>query len=121
VLPPARRGRIGFLALAGLLLTGSASTIAFSAPTSLLVSSVPPGQTGLGSELQNTTRQAGALIAVSILGSVLNVTRPAGHLPASLLIIAVAAIAGVAAGLAAISGTDHWASANSPGITRMSP
>ena len=60
------------VALAGLLLTGGASTIAFSALTSLLMAATPADQAGLGSGLQNTTRQAGALIAVSVLGSLLN-------------------------------------------------
>jgi MFS transporter, DHA2 family, methylenomycin A resistance protein len=90
------------VALAGLLLTGAASTIAFSALTSLLVSSAPPAQSGLASGLQNTTRQAGALIAVSILGSVLNTAHLAGRLPAAFVIIGVAAAAGIAAGLTAI-------------------
>jgi MFS transporter, DHA2 family, methylenomycin A resistance protein len=90
------------VALAGLLLTGAASTIAFSALTSLLVSSVPPGQSGLGSGLQNTTRQSGALIAVSVLGSVLDTASPASRLPAAFVIIGLAATAGIAAGLIAI-------------------
>ena len=46
---------------AGLLLIGGASTIAFSALTSLLMTYVPPAQSGLASGLQNTTRQSGAL------------------------------------------------------------
>jgi len=56
----------------GLFLVGVASTISFSALTSLLLSNVPDHQSGLASGAQNTTRQTGALIAVSILGSVLN-------------------------------------------------
>jgi MFS transporter, DHA2 family, methylenomycin A resistance protein len=95
------------LMLAGLLLTGAASTIAFSALTSLLVASVPSRQSGLGSGLQNTTRQAGALIAVSVLGSVLNTARLAGRLPAAFVIIGVAAAAGIAAGVTAIRAARH--------------
>jgi len=89
-------------ALAGLLVTGVGSTIAFSALTSLLMASVPASQSGLGSGLQNTSRQAGALIAVSVLGSVLNTARLAGRLPVTFALIAAAAVAGVAAGVTAI-------------------
>ncbi len=91
-----------WLALAGLLLTGVASTVAFSALTSLLVASVPPRQSGLGSGLQNTARQAGALFAVSLLGSVLNTALMAGRLPVAFAIIGVATAAGVALGLLAL-------------------
>jgi len=92
------------VALTGLLLTGAASTIAFSALTSLLVASVPPRQSGLGSGLQNTTRQAGALISVSVLGSVLNTAHQAGRLPAAFVIVGVAAASGMAAGVVAVRG-----------------
>ncbi|GAB3556620.1 MFS transporter [Spelaeicoccus albus] len=54
-----------------MLLIGGASTICFSALTSLLVSRTPPADIGLGSALQNTTRQTGALMAYAIIGSVL--------------------------------------------------
>jgi DHA2 family methylenomycin A resistance protein-like MFS transporter len=90
------------VAFAGLLLVGGASTISFSALTSLLLASVPPSQSGLGSGLQNTTRQSGALIAVSVVGSVLNVAAPAGRMPAAFVIIGAAAVAGVACGGIAI-------------------
>jgi MFS transporter, DHA2 family, methylenomycin A resistance protein len=86
------------VALAGLLLTGGASTIAFSALTSLLMSATHTGQSGLGSGLQNTTRQAGALIAVAILGSVLNTTLPVTRMPAAFVILGVAGIAGITLG-----------------------
>jgi hypothetical protein len=52
-------------------------------------------QSGLGSGLQNTTRQAGALMAVSILGSVLNTALLAGRLPAAFVILGVADVAGI--------------------------
>ncbi|MBV9795933.1 MAG: MFS transporter [Actinobacteria bacterium] len=90
------------VAAAGLLLTGAASTIAFSALTSLLMASVPPAQSGLGSGLQNTTRQSGALIAVSILGSVLSPGLGGGRLAAAFVIIGIAALAGITAGLLAL-------------------
>ena len=90
------------VALAGLLLTGSGATIAFSALTSLLMSSVPAGQSGLGSGLQNTARQSGALLAVSVMGSVLNTAHLAGRLPAAFAILGLAGLAGVAAGVTAV-------------------
>ena len=90
------------VAAIGLLLTGVASTIAFSALTSLLLASVPAGQSGLGSGLQNTTRQSGALIAVSVLGSVLSAGLGGGRLTAAFVIIGLAALAGTMAGLIAV-------------------
>jgi MFS transporter, DHA2 family, methylenomycin A resistance protein len=90
------------VALAGLLLTGGASTIAFSALTSLVIGVTPGSQSGLGSGLQNTTRQAGALIAVSVLGSVLNTAVLADRLPAAFVILGLAGLAGIALGLTAL-------------------
>jgi MFS transporter, DHA2 family, methylenomycin A resistance protein len=90
------------VAATGLLLTGAASTIAFSALTSLLMSSVPASQSGLGSGLQNTTRQSGALIAVSVLGSVLSPGLAGGRVAAAFVLIGLAALAGVTAGLLAV-------------------
>jgi MFS transporter, DHA2 family, methylenomycin A resistance protein len=88
--------------LAGLLLTGSGATIAFSALTSLLMGSVPAGQSGLGSGLQNTARQSGALLAVSVMGSVLNTALLAGRLPAAFAILGAAELIGIAAGVTAV-------------------
>jgi DHA2 family methylenomycin A resistance protein-like MFS transporter len=88
--------------LAGLVLTGGASTIAFSALTSLLIEGTPAGQSGLGSGLQNTSRQAGALIAVSILGSVLSAEAGTGRLLVPFAVIAVAVAGGIVAGLVAL-------------------
>lgn len=51
---------------AGLLLIGGASTIAFSALTSLLMTYVPPAQSGLASGLQNTTRRAARCGTIAI-------------------------------------------------------
>jgi MFS transporter, DHA2 family, methylenomycin A resistance protein len=55
-----------------LLVIGLASTVSFSALTSLLLASVTEAQSGLASGVQNTTRQAGAMMSVAILGAVLN-------------------------------------------------
>lgn len=90
------------VALAGLLLTGGASTIAFSALTSLLIAATPARQAGLASGLQNTTRQAGALIAVSIVGSVLNAALPVTRMPAAFTILGAADAAGIILAVAAL-------------------
>lgn len=52
--------------------------------------------------MQNTARQGGALIAVSILGSVLNTALPAGRLPVAFGIIGADAAAGIAAAVIAL-------------------
>lgn len=57
--------------LPAMLLIGGASTINFSALTSMLLTRTPAGDTGLASSLQNTSRQSGALLAYAIVGSVL--------------------------------------------------
>lgn len=54
-----------------MLLIGGASTICFSALTSVLVTRTPTSDSGLASSLQNTSRQAGALLAYAVVGSVL--------------------------------------------------
>ena len=90
------------VAMAGLLLNGGASTIAFSALTSLLISATPTRQSGLGSGLQNTTRKAGALIAVSVMGSVLTTALPAGRLTLPFAILGVADLTGIALGVTAL-------------------
>ncbi|WP_431876992.1 MFS transporter [Amycolatopsis sacchari] len=89
----------------GLLLTGMSSTVAFSALTSLLVASTPADEAGLASGVQNTTRQAGALMSVAILGSVLNGASFAGRLPVAFAVLAV-----VVAGAIALAGYGKRAS-----------
>jgi MFS transporter, DHA2 family, methylenomycin A resistance protein len=83
--------------------TGAASTIAFSALTALLMPATPAGQSGLGSGLQNTSRQAGALIAVSVLGSVLDTALAAGRLTVPFAILGIADITGSILGLTALA------------------
>jgi DHA2 family methylenomycin A resistance protein-like MFS transporter len=81
----------------GLLLIGLASTVSFSALTSLLLASISKDQSGLASGVQNTTRQAGALMSVSILGAVLNAPRIATVLSSAfdVLIVVVLLAIGV--------------------------
>ncbi|MGW4485068.1 MFS transporter [Amycolatopsis sp. NPDC004368] len=92
----------GYVPLAaGLLLVGVSSTIAFSALTSLLVPSVPVNQSGVASGVQNTSRQAGALMSVAVLGAILNTAVFAARLPVALgVLAAVVALALGTAGFA---------------------
>jgi DHA2 family methylenomycin A resistance protein-like MFS transporter len=80
----------------GLLLIGVASTVSFSALTSLLLASVSAEQSGLASGVQNTTRQAGALMAVSILGAVLNADALGPRLPAAFGVLVVVVVLAIA-------------------------
>jgi len=102
---------------AGLLLAGGASTIAFSALTSLLMDSVPPAHSGLASGLQNTSRQTGALVTVSVIGSVLNTADLAGRLAAAFVIVGAAAVAGMGCGVVAIRAGRAAAAASALGAT----
>jgi DHA2 family methylenomycin A resistance protein-like MFS transporter len=89
----------------GLLLAGGASTVVFSALTSLLMSTVSADQSGLASGVQNTARQTGALMGVAVFGSVLNSTDFAGHLPVAFALMVAVEAAGAAAGLALLGAT----------------
>jgi MFS transporter, DHA2 family, methylenomycin A resistance protein len=93
-------GQIAF----GLLLIGLASTVSFSALTSLLLASVTAEQSGLASGVQNTTRQAGALMSVSILGAVLNAQAIDSRLPAAFVVLGVVAILAIAVSALSLSG-----------------
>jgi MFS transporter, DHA2 family, methylenomycin A resistance protein len=86
----------------GLLLAGGASTVVFSALTSLLMSTISADQAGLASGLQNTARQSGALIGVAVSGSVLNAVAFAGHLVIVFAIMIAVEATGIAAGAIAL-------------------
>lgn len=86
----------------GLLLIGVASTMAFSALTSLLMANVPQELSGLASGVQNTSRQSGALIAVAVLGALLNGSSPRQGLPAAFAVLVGAVLLGVAVGVCAL-------------------
>jgi DHA2 family methylenomycin A resistance protein-like MFS transporter len=90
-------GQIGF----GLLLVGLASTVSFSALTALLLGSISAEQSGLASGVQNTTRQAGALMSVSIIGAVLNAQAIGSRLPAAFVVLGVVVL--LAIGVSALS------------------
>jgi DHA2 family methylenomycin A resistance protein-like MFS transporter len=85
----------------GLLLIGLASTVSFSALTSLLLGSVSEEQSGLASGVQNTTRQVGALLSVAILGAVLNAHSLGPRLPAAFAVLGV--VVGLAIGVSSLS------------------
>jgi DHA2 family methylenomycin A resistance protein-like MFS transporter len=92
--------RTGYPLIAlGLLLAGGASTVVFSALTSLLMSTVTPGTAGLASGIQNTARQAGALLGVAVFGSVLTSLTFAGGLQAAFAIMVAIEVTGIAAGV----------------------
>ena len=93
-------GQIAF----GLLLIGLASTVSFSALTSLLLASVTEEQSGLASGVQNTTRQAGALLSVSILGAVLNVQAIGSRLPAAFAVLGVVVLLAIAVSALSLGG-----------------
>jgi MFS transporter, DHA2 family, methylenomycin A resistance protein len=95
----------------GLLLIGLASTISFSALTSLLLANVAEDQSGLASGVQNTTRQAGALMAVSILGAILNAQAIGSRLGAAFAVLAVVVALAIAVSSLALGGR-HPAAAN---------
>jgi MFS transporter, DHA2 family, methylenomycin A resistance protein len=85
----------------GLLLIGLASTVSFSALTSLLLGSVSEEQSGLASGVQNTTRQVGALMSVSILGAVLNARALGPQLPLAFAVLGV--VVALAIGVSSLS------------------
>lgn len=88
----------------GLLLIGLASTVSFSALTSLLLASVTEEQSGLASGVQNTTRQAGALLSVSILGAVLNAQAIGSRLPAAFAVLGVVVLLAIAVSALSLDG-----------------
>ncbi len=74
-----------------MLLVGGASTLCFSALTSILVDTAPTKHMGKLSGWQNTSRQAGAMLATALVGSLI-IGAPASHeIQATALLIVVAA------------------------------
>src|SRR5205085_1857806 len=96
----------------GLLLIGLASTVSFSALTSLLLASVSAAQSGLASGVQNTTRQTGALMSVSILGAVLNATALGPRLPTAFGVLAVVVLLAIAVSSISLRGGHRARAAN---------
>jgi MFS transporter, DHA2 family, methylenomycin A resistance protein len=75
--------------------------VSFSALTTLLLGSVSEEQSGLASGVQNTTRQLGALMSVSILGAVLNAHSLESRLPAAFGVLGVVVL--LAIGVSSLS------------------
>jgi DHA2 family methylenomycin A resistance protein-like MFS transporter len=90
----------------GLLLIGLASTVSFSALTSLLLASVTEEQSGLASGVQNTTRQAGALMSVAILGAILNAHAIGSRLAPAFAVLGVVVL--LAIGVSSLSLGGRW-------------
>jgi DHA2 family methylenomycin A resistance protein-like MFS transporter len=88
----------------GLLLIGVASTVSFSALTSLLLGSVAQEQSGLASGVQNTTRQVGALMSVSILGAVLNAHALGPRIPSAVAVLGVGVVLAIAVSSLSLGG-----------------
>ncbi len=101
VLAPTDAGSAYAVVGLGLLLLGLASTVAFSALTSLLLASVSAEQAGLASGVQNTTRQTGALLAVSVLGAVLNTHAIGSRLSAGIAVLGLVVL--LAIGVSSLS------------------
>jgi DHA2 family methylenomycin A resistance protein-like MFS transporter len=116
VLAPTDANTVYALIALGLLLIGIASTVSFSALTSLLLASVSPEQSGLASGVQNTTRQAGALMSVSILGAVLNGHALGPRLPAAFSVLAVVVLLAIVVSSLSL-GTGHRARGEPEGVT----
>jgi MFS transporter, DHA2 family, methylenomycin A resistance protein len=100
----------------GLLLIGVASTVSFSALTSLLLGSVSDEQSGLASGVQNTTRQVGALMAVSILGAALNARSLGPRLPLAFAVLGVVVALAIAVSSFSLGG-GRRASADQEAVT----
>jgi EmrB/QacA subfamily drug resistance transporter len=58
--------------LVGLLFMGAGLGLATSPATDSVMSSVPPARAGVGSAMNDTTRQLGGALGVAVLGSLLN-------------------------------------------------
>ena len=83
------------VALAGLLLTGGASTIAFSALTSLLMSATPSlASPDWAPACRTPPVRPAPSSSYPILGSVLNTALPVTRMPAPFVILGAADIAG---------------------------
>ncbi|MBO0883705.1 MAG: MFS transporter, partial [Mycobacterium sp.] len=77
-----------------MLLVGGASTLCFSALTTILVDAAPPEHMGKLSGWQNTSRQAGAMLATALVGSLI-IGAPASHEIQATTMLVVVAAAGV--------------------------
>jgi EmrB/QacA subfamily drug resistance transporter len=66
---------IGYPSLAiAMSITSLGIGMTMSPATNSVMGSIPVGQSGIGSAMNNTTRQVGAALGVAILGSILNAT-----------------------------------------------
>jgi DHA2 family methylenomycin A resistance protein-like MFS transporter len=104
VLAPTDAHSAYFQIALGLLLIGLASTVSFSALTSLLLASVSEEHSGLASGVQNTARQGGALLSVSIIGAVLNAQAIGSRLPTAFVVLGVVVLLAIAVSTLSLGG-----------------
>lgn len=69
------------LVMIGQLTFGSGIGIAVSPATNSIMASVPVSKSGIGSAMNNTTRQLGGALGIAILGTIMNVTYLSGVAP----------------------------------------
>ena len=67
-----------FLILMGQILMASGMSIAMTAATNSIMGAIPPAKSGIGSAMNDTTRELGNALGVALLGSLINSTYLAG-------------------------------------------
>ncbi|MEZ5382048.1 MAG: DHA2 family efflux MFS transporter permease subunit [Microthrixaceae bacterium] len=81
------------LAMAGLVLMATGMALTMPATTAGLVGSLPPSKAGVGSAVNDTTREVGGALGIAVMGSVLtSVYRSSLELPAQIPDAAAAAV-----------------------------
>lgn len=93
----AAQGNPYVIVLVGMVAMGAMSTVCFSALTTLLMTHTTADLSGLSSGLQNTTRQAGSLLAYSVVGAIL----AQRHFTAAMAVVIVVCVACAAVNLTA--------------------
>ena len=67
-----------FLIVVGQILMASGMSIAMTAATNSIMGAIPPAKSGIGSAMNDTTRELGNALGVALLGSLINSTYLAG-------------------------------------------
>jgi len=67
-----------FLIVMGQILMASGMSIAMTAATNSIMGAIPPAKSGIGSAMNDTTRELGNALGVALLGSLINSTYLAG-------------------------------------------
>jgi EmrB/QacA subfamily drug resistance transporter len=109
------------LVLAALLLQGLGMGVSMTPVTDSIMASLPPAKAGVGSAMNDTTRQAGGALGVAVLGTVLSSAYRAGMadhlagLPASAAAVARDSVGGAVAVAARVGGEPGQALAAAAG------